>query len=164
MDQTDELTLWIADGWLRASDEEVEGLVVEDLWDQAKSGTPLADSLAALGSSERQAGDFGMEIAGALLAPLLVELLKEFWSAYVKKLAEKLGSKLADETTGGLKSLFLAALGKSGGDAAADLERRVRQLAHDKRIPQKEADRLLASLRSPRLAEELRRSKLAHGR
>jgi hypothetical protein len=162
MDQNDELTLWFAHAWLRASGQEVQGILVEDLWDQAASGTPLSESIGALGSSQRQAGDFGMEIAGALLAPVVVELLKEFWSAYVKKLAGDLAGKLADASTSGLRSLFLSALARHDGDAAPDLVKRVHQLAADKKISRRDADRLVAALRSPRLAKELRHSRLEH--
>jgi hypothetical protein len=162
MDQNDELSLWLAHAWLQASGQEVQAILVEDLRDQAASGTPLSESIDALGSSRRQAGDFGMEIAGALLAPVLVELLKEFWSAYVKKLAEDLAGKLADASTSGLKSLFLSALARDDGDAVPDLVKRVHRLAADKKISRQDADRLVAALRNPKLAQELRHSRPEH--
>ena len=156
MEQSDELSLWSANALLQASGHELQSFLVVDLQEQVEQGKSLADGMAKLSVSERQPGDFGMEIAGTLLAPVVVELLKEFWSAYVKKLSDDTGGALADATTSRLKAWFVSTLGKKDDNGAlADLETRIDHLAANKKLSRKEADSLLEALRSPKLAHEL---------
>jgi hypothetical protein len=156
MDQGDELSLWLASAWLRASGDDVQSLVIEDLQEQIEQGKSMADGLDALSHSERQAGDFGMEIAGTLLAPVLIELLKDFWSGYLKKLGESAGGALAEETTKGVKGWFLSILHKKQDDKVLrDLKTKVDQLAAERKLTGKEAARLLEALSGPKLAQEL---------
>jgi hypothetical protein len=156
MEQSDELSLWLADGWLHASGDEIQRLLVEDLRDQVAQGVPLSDGIVSLSKSERRAGDFGMEIAGTLLAPVLVELLKDFWKGYLKRLGEDAGAALEDATTKGIKGWFVALLHKKEDDAAlAQLKEKINQLADKKKLTRKESLRLLEALRSPKLAQEL---------
>lgn len=156
MNQSDELSLWLADGWLQASGDEIQRLVVEDLREQAAQGVALSKSIASLSKTERRAGDFGMEIAGTLLAPVLVELLRDFWKEYLKKLAENTGDALADTTSKGIKTWFVSLLYKKEDDAAlVQLEKRIEQLADNKKLTRKESSRLLEALRTPKLAQKL---------
>lgn len=156
MDQSDELSLWLANAWLRASGDEIQSLVVEDLREQVEDGRSMTDGLASLSHSERQAGDFGMEIAGTLLAPVLVELLKDFWAGYFKKLGESAGGAVAEATTKRVKDWFLSILHKKEDDTVlTDLRDKVERLAAQKRLTQKEAARLLEALRGPKLVQEL---------
>ena len=156
MDQSDELSLWFAGGWLRTSGDEIQSLLVRDLQDQVERGEPIADGIAALSQSERQAGDFGMEIAGTLLAPVLVQLLKDFWAGYLKKLGEGAGGALADATTKSVKAWFLSVLHKDGSqEILTQLQSRLDQLVARKKLSRKEATRLLDALADPKLALEL---------
>jgi len=156
MEQSDELSLWSATALLQASGHELQSFLVEDLQEQVEQGKPLADGLVTLSVPQRQAGDFGMEIAGTLLAPVVVELLKEFWSAYVKKLSDDTGGALADATTGKLKAWFISLLGKKDDNSAlTDLAKRIDHLAASKKLSRKDADSLLEALRDPKLAHEL---------
>lgn len=160
MNQADELSLWVADGWFRASGDEAQGLLIEDLQEQVAQGSTLSDGLAAISTSERQPGDFGMEIAGSLLAPILVELLKDFWSGYLKKLGENAGGALADSTTKRAKEWFLSLLHKKEDHSAlSEIERKINQMAELKKLSKRETTRLLETLRNPKLAEELSRKK-----
>ena len=156
MDQSDEMSLWLANAWLRASGDEIQSLVVEDLREQIEEGRSMADGLNSLSHSERQAGDFGMEIAGTLLAPVLVELLKDFWTGYFKKLGESAGGAAADATTERVKDWFLSILHKKEDDKVlADLRDKVERLAAQKKLTRKEAARLIETLHGPSLAKEL---------
>ena len=160
MDQSEELSLWLANGWLRASGDQIQGLLVEDLQAQVAQGTPLSLAVAALKKPERRAGDFGMEIAGTLLAPVVVELLKDFWSGYLKKLGESAGGAVAEATTSRAKAWFLSLLHKKEDRSAlTELEKKVNQLADHKKLSRKEATRLLEALGNPALAKELSQRK-----
>jgi hypothetical protein len=156
MDQSDELALWSASAWLRVSGYDLQSLIVEDLENQVGDGVPLSKALIAISTPEQRAGDFGMEIAGTLLAPILVELLKDFWSSYLKKLGETAGEALANATTGEVKKWFVSVMhGKDDGNALAELQGEVNQMAARKRLSPEEVARLLQALHSPELPNEL---------
>jgi len=160
VDQSDELSLWLANAWLRASGDSIQSLVVEDLQEQIEQGKSMTDGLSSLMTSQRQAGDFGMEIAGTLLAPVLVELLKDFWSGYLKKVGESAGGAVAEATTKRVKDWFLSILhSKEDDKVLADLRRKVDRLAAQKKLTRKEAARLLEALHGPKLAQELSEKK-----
>jgi hypothetical protein len=156
MDQDDELSLWLAGAWLRASGDEIQSLVVEDVEEQVKQGTSVASAIKSLAESKRQPGDFGMEIAGTLLAPVLIQFLKAFWESYVKKLAEDAGKAVAETTTKGVKAWFMAAIHQGQDDKVmADLQKGIADLAERGKLSQQEAARLLTGLKSTALYQEL---------
>jgi hypothetical protein len=156
MDQSDELSLWLAKGWLETSGDEVQALIVEDLDEQTRRGTPLSEGVAALGRPERQAGDFGMAIAGTLLAPVLVEILKEFWSGYLKELEKETEGALAKKTVDIAKHWFLSSLKRGRNDGFLDqLERKLKELVAAKRLTEEEKVRLLNALRDDGLQQRL---------
>ena len=156
MDQDDELSLWLAGAWLRASGDEIQSLVVEDIQEQAQQGTTVMIALKSLAESKRQPGDFGMEIAGTLLAPVLIEFLKAFWASYLKRLAETAGKAVADATTKSVKVWFLAAIHKGKDDKVmADLQAGIADLAARGKLSQQETARLLAGLKGAALSQEL---------
>jgi hypothetical protein len=156
MDQDDELSLWLAGAWLRAAGDEIQSLVVEDIEEQAKQGTPVTSTLKSLAASNRQPGDFGMEIAGTLLAPVLLEFLKAFWASYLKSLAEKAGKAVADATTHNVKAWFISAIRPGKDDKVmADLQSGIADLAARGKLSQQEATGLLTGLKSTALSQEL---------
>jgi hypothetical protein len=156
MEQDDELSLWLAGAWLRTSGDEIQSLLVQDLQEQVEQGQPMVKGIAALSQTERHAGDFGMEIAGTLLAPLLLQLLKDFWTGYLKKLGEGAGGVLAEVTTKVAKDRFLSMLhADPRQEVLAELQTRVDQMVARKKLSQKEATRLLDALRNPKLSHEL---------
>lgn len=155
MDQSDELSLWLAGAWLRSSGNEIQSLIVEDLEERVMNGMPLSEALASVTTSKRQAGDFGMEIAGTLLAPVIVEFLKTFWASYLKTIAEQSGKSLAVATTEGVKRWFLSAIHKDNDKVASDLRSGIADLATHGKVSPQEADRLIAALTGPKLSAEL---------
>jgi len=156
MDQGDELSLWLARGWLQSSGDKIQSLVVEDLQEQAVGGTPVSEALASLAKSKRQPGDFGMEIAGTLLAPVLVEFLKTFWASYLKTLAEDTAKAVATATTQSIKALFVSVLHKDkDGPVTADLRGGIADLVARGKLTHQEAARLLTALNGAELPKAL---------
>lgn len=83
---------------LSASGEEVQSAVVDDMLERLNRDGDLDSQIARSRATRKEAGDFGMEIASALLIPVLIEAAKGLWAAYVKKLGEKAGGQLAELT------------------------------------------------------------------
>ena len=101
-----------------------------------------------------------MEIAGTLSAPVLVELLKDFWSGNLKKVGENAGGAVADATTKRAKEWFLSLLHrKEAHSALTELESRINRLAERKKLSKKETARLLEALHNPKLPQELAQKK-----
>ena len=156
MDQTDELSLWLAKGWLEASGDEVQALVVDDLEEQTRRGTPLSEGMAALERPERRAGDFGMAIAGTLLAPVLVQILKEFWSGYLNALEKETEGALAKKTVDLAKQWFLTKLkGNRDSVPVEKLTLKLEELVAAKKLGEDEKLRLLNALRDDGLQKRL---------
>jgi hypothetical protein len=82
-----------------------------------QAGEDFAEVLASLQKFERKKGDFGAEIIGTLLVPLLLEALKDVWAGYVKKLSEDPGEATAKFTADRLKSIFRTAFRGLGREA-----------------------------------------------
>jgi len=147
VEQSEELSLWLSKGWLEASGDEVQAMVVEDLEEQRRQGTPLSEGMAELGRTERRAGDFGMEIAGTLLAPVLVALLKEFWSGYLKELEKEAEGALAKKTVEVAKRWFLNALKSDRNNVPMEtLAHKLEELVVAKKLGEEEKVRLLDAL------------------
>jgi hypothetical protein len=81
---------------LNARGDDVQAAVIDDMVDRLDTEGDLDKQLERAGSTRSQAGDFGMEIAGAIVIPVLVEAAKALWAAYVKKLSEKAADDLAN--------------------------------------------------------------------
>lgn len=127
--------------------------MLDNLVEHVGSAT-LQERIAEGWTMERRPGDFGMEIVGALLVPILVEAAKQFWASYVKRLSEKAGSDLADLSLTSMKNL--AARIWSGKETSAnlgELEALVRDIAQG-RLPREQIDGLVAKLRNAKVAEQ----------
>lgn len=156
MDQNDELSLWLAKGWLETSGDDVQALIVDDLEEQARSGKSLSEGIAALETPERRAGDFGMAIAGTLLAPVLVQILREFWTGYLKELEKEAEGAVAKKTIEFAKHWFFATVkGDPNSVPMGKLTSRLDELVAEKKLAEDEKVRLLAALRSDGLQQRL---------
>ena len=156
MDQADQLSLWLAGAWLRSSGDGIQSLVVEDVEEQVAQGTPVSEVLASIATAKRQPGDFGMEIAGTLLAPVLIEFLKTFWASYLKKLAEEAGSAAATATTKVIKARFVSALQKGESEPVMQaLRSGIVDLAGRSKLSPEEAARLLSAVEGGKVPNEL---------
>jgi hypothetical protein len=159
MKTQDELVLWSAGAWLQVSGFTAQSLVVTDVQDQVEQGKPLDKVLAEVPAPKKHAGDFGIEIVGSLLAPIVIGLLKDFWSGYLKKLSDKAEGDLADATVGKLKSVFAKSLADKNEDAYAILKSDLERLEKENKLTPKQAQSLLETLQSTALVDELASSK-----
>lgn len=91
------------------------------------------EAISAVVQHDPRAGDFGIEITGSMVAIALLGGLKVFWTAYLKRLEEKAGKKLADLTVDFVKHHFGVEIESS---QRATLTRELKQDV------QREADRL----------------------
>src|ERR1700730_14690439 len=107
----DELAVWLGGCALRAADEGIQASVLEALGEEVKSGKGLDEALATVTTFDRRAGDFGAEIIGPLLLPILIEALKAFWNAYAAELQKKAVGTLVDLTVDEVKSIFRKRVG-----------------------------------------------------
>jgi hypothetical protein len=156
MKNADELTLWLGGALIEASGDPVETAVFEDVAEQSNGGHALDAVLRDIDRPERQAGDFGMEIAGTLMAPVLLGALRHFWSGYIAKLEDKAADNLADATIAGIKKLFAREITGPGKDAlTAEIEAQVRSRAAARGIESAEVDKLVSLLRDPNVASRL---------
>jgi hypothetical protein len=83
-------------------------------------GASVGDAVTAVASTTERAGDFGVEIAGSMLAVVLAEGLKTFWAAYLSELEKKFAGKLADLTVDSVKRIFKSDLNGAGRDAVVN--------------------------------------------
>ncbi|NUZ09091.1 hypothetical protein [Piscinibacter koreensis] len=100
------MALWLGRELSAAAGDATQELVLEDVAERVAEGAGLDEALTAVTKHEARAGDFGVEVAGSLVAVAVVEGLKVFWGAYLKELEEKAGKWLADKTIDYLKSKF----------------------------------------------------------
>jgi len=106
----DALTFWLGRLVLEQRGSEAQEMVLDDIEDQVNSGSTMDDAIASVTGASTRAGDFGVEIAGSMLAVALAEGLKTFWTAYLNELAKKLAVKLADVTVDCTKRMFVGDL------------------------------------------------------
>ena len=106
----DEATFWLADSPLHGPGAETDKLVLEEIrsqsWDR-----PLSKVLAELDHQEgERAGEFGLEHAAMLVAPLVVPALYSFVKRFVAKFIEGVAGEAGKLTAGQLKETIAKAL------------------------------------------------------
>lgn len=153
MDEEDNFAVWLADGMLRADDDEFAAESLGQLFEEAKSSSDFSAKLEAAASQDVRPGDFGMEFIGPLLPILFVELGRMVWQSYSKALVDKGGKALADLTVEKVKSLFVAKLKTPEGMSEA--EQQLHSIAITSGLNAEQADKLIVTLNNPRLAETL---------
>ena len=137
---------------LSASGEEVQAAVVDDMMERIDRDGDLDSQIARSKQQRRGAGDFGMELAGAILVPVLIEAAKGLWAAYLKKLGEKAGGKLADLTyEHAAKLLHWLWLGEEQAQVQADFEKLLRKAGDSQGMSSQQVDALVAAVRSPEM-------------
>lgn len=141
---------------LSVSGEEVQAAVVDDMMERINRDGDLDIQIARSKQQRRAAGDFGMELAGAILVPVLIEAAKGLWAAYLKKLSEKAGSKLADLTyEHAAKLLNWLWAEDEQPQVKADFERLLRKVGDSQRLSMQQVDALIAAVRSPEMTAAL---------
>jgi hypothetical protein len=141
---------------LSASGEEVQAAMVDDMVEQLAHDVDLCRQLERAQTRRRQAGDFGMEIAGAILVPVLMEAAKGLWAAYLKKLGEKAGGQLADLTFKQVAKLIHHLwAGEEQGHIQADFVELVKLAAGKQGMASEQIEALLVAIRSAEMQTAL---------
>jgi hypothetical protein len=98
-----------------------------------------------------------MAIAGTLLAPVLVQILKEFWSGYLKELEKEAEGALAKKTVDLAKHWFLSTLkGDRDRVPVEKLKQKLDELVAAKKLGEDEKVRLLKALQDDGLQQRLK--------
>ena len=156
MTREDELSIWLGAGILRAGGEDIQVLVLDSVRKWVASGATLDQALGAIMKVERQAGDFGAEIVGALALPILIEALKSFWTQYATELQKEFASEVVTFTVEKVKALFRAALhGKDKENTLQSMEATIREAAAKHGLDASGTERLVALVKDPKVADEL---------
>jgi hypothetical protein len=155
MKEDEKFAVWIAGATLRSGDREVDALALDDLVQQAEKTGDLERELAAMRQFDRKGGDFGAEIVGAVVIPILIEAGKQLWAAYLKKLTDKAAGDLADVTAGAVKAFIKRQWAGSGDNARAEYETIIRAEAVKQGLSQAQIDGLVAALQRPGMAHDV---------
>ncbi|MDA9545315.1 hypothetical protein ACM43_12850 [Bradyrhizobium sp. CCBAU 45321] len=155
MKEGDKFGIWIAGAALRAGARDIDVLTLEDLGKQAETSGDLEQELAAMRQFDKEGGDFGAEIIGAIVIPILIEAGKQLWAAYVKKLTDKAAGALADATTDGVVQLVEHHWTDAPVEAASEFEAIVRAVGARQKLPQAQIDELAAAVRSSAMTKEV---------
>lgn len=156
MAREDELSIWLGGAMLRAGGEDIQALVLDSIRGQVASGTSLDQALVAVVKSERQPGDFGAEIVGALALSILLEGLKSFWTQYAAELQKKFAGEMVTWTVKKMKGLFRSALrGEDKEKMLQSMEATIRETAAKHGLDARGTARLVALVRDPTLVDEL---------
>ncbi|HEU6454774.1 MAG TPA: hypothetical protein VN201_04870 [Roseateles sp.] len=141
---------------LCAGGEDVQSAVVDDMVDGLERDGDLDSQIARSRKHRKEAGDFGMEIASALLVPVLIEAGKGLWAAYLKKLGEKAGGQLVDLTYQQVSKLVQWLFtGEERDQAQAAFNERLRAAAAQQGLSSEQVDALVAAVSSPALTAAL---------
>lgn len=141
---------------LSASGEDVQSAVVDDMVERLDRDGDLDTQIARYRVTRKEAGDFGMEIVGALLVPVLIDAAKGLWAAYVKKLSEQAGGQLADLTyKQAAKLLNWLWTGDVRDRVDTDFEGLLKVAASQRGLTPEQIETLVVAVRSPKMREIL---------
>lgn len=141
---------------LSASGEEVQSAVVDDMVERLNRDGDLDSQIAWSRAARKEAGDFGMEIASALLIPVLIEAAKGLWAEYVKKLGEKAGGQLAELTyKQAAKLVHWLWTGEERDRAEVDFDGLLRAAASRHGLSPEQVEALVIAVRSPEMRAAL---------
>ncbi len=141
---------------LTASGEEVQSAVVDDMVEVLDRDGDLDSQIARSMEFRKEPGDFGMEIASALLVPVVIEAAKGLWAAYLKKLGEKAGGQLADLTFKQVSKLLQWLwTGEDYAQTQAAFNDCLRVAASQQGLSSEKVEALVAAVSSPELKAAL---------
>lgn len=155
MKDDENFAIWLAAATLRSADREIDALTLDDLARQAQQSGDLERELDAMRRFDRRGGDFGAEIVGAVVIPILIEAGKQLWAAYLKKLTDKATGKLADVTAEEVSAFIKQTWSTNGDDSRASYERILQEEAAKQGLSQSQTDGLIAALNQRRMADEV---------
>ena len=142
------LIFWLGDRLLAESaGATTQQILFNEIRDRVAAGSSIEEAARSLAATETRAGDFGVEIAGSMLAIVLAEGLKTFWSAYLKEAEERLGKQLAKVTIDYLKQVFRRDLsGPESGSLRQQIGSAVRKSCERHRVDFQSVEPVLAEI------------------
>jgi hypothetical protein len=150
MTDNDEIIVQLSSTILRIAEFEIEAASLEAIAED-KGAQSLEFALSQSSKSAKRGGAFGMEIAGAILVPVLVSAVKDFWGAYQKKMMEKLGASAAEATLDQIRKWFAQVPAEQQQADSTALQDAIRRAAAAKGIAVEDVDALVAAVASQRL-------------
>lgn len=153
MDEQDGFAVWIADGLLKAQDDDIAAASLSDLYANSPNSAEFNRQLDEASSQIKRPGDFGLDFIGPLLPVLFVEFGRLLWQAYSKELVSQGSKALAGATIDTVKSLFKRKVGTPEG--LAEAETHMREVAKRSGLNSEQTEAVLAALRDPRLSAAL---------
>ena len=155
MKDDEKFAIWLAGAALRSADQEIDALTLDDLARQVEQNGNLESELVEMRRFDRRGGDFGAEIIGAVVVPILIEAGKQLWATYLKKLTDKAAGKLADVTADEVSALIKQTWATPGDDSRASYERILQAEAAKQGLSQSQTEGLIAALNQRRMADEV---------
>jgi len=154
MTEDDQAAAILASVVLRANDREIEAMTLEAIAHDPET-IDLDASIRDASQSEARAGAFGIEVAGALIVPILIEAGRQFWKAYSEKLMKKAGEDLAGWTISKFKHWFLGAESTEKSKVKDQLADKIRSVGEERGLSSDDIDAILATLSTKNLSEAL---------
>lgn len=147
----------IAAAVLKSADEDIQAEVLADLVEKTNADSDLESQINDAMKSGKRAGDFGMEIIGPLLIPVLIEAGKELWKLFIKKLGDKATDKLAEFTVEKVKKIAHSIWsGSENSVSVIEYEKLVRKAAKEQELSSEQTEKLILSLKSNNVKELLK--------
>ncbi len=157
MNNQDEFTIWIAKAFIDSEQEPVQFAMLEAIAEDATVGDDLNTQMKHAQTSQKQAGAFGLELAGAFLLPVLIELGKQLWKAYSEEFMKQLGTDLAELTAKKLKKWLKDQLDSQHDEVVTiQMEVAIRQLGDKHNLSQAQVDSLIAAVKQGDVKKRLR--------
>jgi hypothetical protein len=153
--EDEKFAVWIAGATLRSGDREVDALALDDPAQQAAKTGDLDKEIKTMGQFDRKGGDFGAEIIGAVVIPILIEAGKQLWASYFKKVSDKAAGALADATASQVTAFVKEHWSGTGDSATAKYEQCLRDAAAKQGLSQPQTEALVKALRSPEMKKEI---------
>lgn len=142
VNQEQQIGVWLAQAVLSADGQVMAAASLSSLEDLEAAA--IDRELTKMTAFDRQAGDFGAEVIGALLVPVLVEAARQLWASYLKELTSSAGKALAGMTLEQAKRFLRDRLREDGRERYAAL---VRAAAEREGLAPDQVDRLTDVLR-----------------
>lgn len=150
MVNSDEVVAWLAAGVLQGGGYGIEAQTLDVLSEDAQSGG-LDAAVERATTSERRPGSMGMEFVAPILIPVLVEVARQFWAAYQKKVVEQLATGAADMTVEQVKRWFSRPSAKEA--VSEKLASLILKVGNERGLPKDDVDALVSATRSDQLFE-----------
>jgi hypothetical protein len=140
------LALWLSRKLVTSSGLADQVLLVDDIADRISEGASYKDAMRAVSKHDARAGDFGLEITGSMVAIALMEGLRVFWGAYIKKLEETAGDKAAVLTVDFIKRRFATEVKRTtDSETILAATRSIQEQATSMKIPSSEVEPLTSA-------------------